>query len=105
MDYSWSDSSALYQVTHSDNKSANYAAAYSYLELRLNGYPVDESNEMVNKHLMINSEEEEEIEPTITVDGVDYSVLGNGDVICPECGRTRSTSRISDHMASEHSAD
>jgi uncharacterized protein (UPF0212 family) len=98
MDYSWSDSSALYQVTHSDNKSANYAAAYSYLESRLLGYPVDESNEMVNKV-------EEQTESTVMVDGIRYYALGNGDVICPECGRSRSTCFISDHMMSEHSAD
>ena len=100
MDYSWSDSSALYQLRYYREDEEKGKSAQAYLEYRLKGDNMSDAN------LMINSEEKkEETEPTVTVDGADYYVLGNGDVICPECGRTRSTSRISDHMASEHSAD
>lgn len=47
-------------------------------------------------------EPEDDDEPAITVEGVRYSVLSNGDAICPECGAARSPARIADHMASEH---
>jgi hypothetical protein len=51
-------------------------------------------------------EPEEDDEPAVTVNGETYyTVPSTGEVICPECGMTRSTERISGHMASEHDDD
>lgn len=44
-------------------------------------------------------------EPTVIVEGREYTPLASGHVICPECGAVRSAGRIADHMASEHSGD
>jgi hypothetical protein len=38
-------------------------------------------------------------------EGQGYSVLSSGDAVCSECGATRSTERIADHIASEHDDD
>lgn len=49
---------------------------------------------------------EQDAEPVVTVEGrTYYTVPSTGEAICPECGRTRSTERIGDHMASEHDDD
>jgi len=58
------------------------------------------------QRLLALVEQAEEDEPAVTVEGVTYyTVPSTGEVICPECGRTRSPERISDHMASEHDGE
>jgi hypothetical protein len=45
-------------------------------------------------------------EPVVTVEGRNYyTVPSTGYAICPECGATRPTERIADHMMSEHDSD
>ncbi len=47
----------------------------------------------------------EDDEPFVIVEGQKYYTTAAGEAICPECGATRSTERIADHMASEHDPD